>query len=103
MNAKFLFETARTAAVDAVKTPVDGYPCGFAWVNIKPARGDFVKFLKENKIGRKDDYYGGYTISSYDVSGWNGQNMNVKEEQCYAFAAVLQKNGINAYVQSRID
>ena len=28
--------------------------CGFAWVNIKPARGKFVKFLKDNNIGRKD-------------------------------------------------
>ena len=28
--------------------------CGFAWINIKPARGGFVKFLKDNKIGRKD-------------------------------------------------
>ena len=32
--------------------------CGFAWINIKPARGGFVKFLKDNKIGRKDSYYG---------------------------------------------
>ena len=24
--------------------------CGFAWINIKPARGKFVKFLKDNNI-----------------------------------------------------
>ena len=26
--------------------------CGFAWVNIKPARGKFVKYLKENEESR---------------------------------------------------
>ena len=41
--------------------------CGFAWVNIKPARGGFVKFLKDNKIGRKDSYYGG-TLCGFLIS-----------------------------------
>ena len=36
--------------------------CGFAWINIKPARGKFVTWLKGADIGRKDNYYGGYTI-----------------------------------------
>ena len=30
--------------------------CGFAWVNIKPARGGFVKYLQEQDIGRKASY-----------------------------------------------
>ena len=37
--------------------------CGFATVIVKPARGKFVKYLKDNDIGRKDSYYGGYTLS----------------------------------------
>ena len=33
--------------------------CGYAWVNISPARGAFVNYLKSREIGRKG-YYGGY-------------------------------------------
>ena len=73
--------------------------CGFAWINIKPARGKFVKYLKDNDIGRKDSYYGGYTIW---VSGF-GQSLARKESYARAFANHLNKNGITAYSMSRID
>ena len=66
--------------------------CGFAWVNIKPARGKFVKFLKDNNIGRKDSYYGGYTVW---VSGF-GQSLDRKTAYAQAFASVLKENGITA-------
>ena len=74
-------------------------PCGFAWINIKPARGAFVKYLKENHIGRKDEYYGGYTIW---VSGF-GQSLARKENYARAFTEVLRKNGLTAYNMSRMD
>ena len=73
--------------------------CGFAWVNIKPARGKFVKFLKDNKIGRKDSYYGGYTVW---VSHF-GQSLARKESYARAFANHLNENGIKAYSMSRMD
>ena len=73
--------------------------CGFAWINIKPARGAFVKYLKENHIGRKDSYYGGYTIW---VSGF-GQSLTRKENYARAFTEVLRKNGLTAYSMSRMD
>ena len=73
--------------------------CGFAWINIKPARGGFVKFLKDNKIGRKDSYYGGYTVW---VSGF-GQSLDRKTAYAQAFADVLKTNGITAYAMSRMD
>ena len=73
--------------------------CGFAWVNIKPARGGFVKFLKDNKIGRKDSYYGGYTVW---VSHF-GQSLARKESYARAFANHLNENGIKAYSMSRMD
>ena len=74
-------------------------PCGFAWINIKPARGKFVKFLKDNNIGRKDSYYGGYTIW---VSGF-GQSLDRKSAYARAFAGVLAENGLKAYSMSRMD
>ena len=73
--------------------------CGFAWVNIKPARGKFVKFLKDNNIGRKDSYYGGYTIW---VSGF-GQSLERKSAYARSFAKVLDDNGLKAYSMSRMD
>ena len=74
-------------------------PCGFAWINIKPARGKFVKYLKDNNIGRKDSYYGGWTIW---VSGF-GQSVDRKSAYARAFAKVLGDNGITAYNMSRLD
>ena len=73
--------------------------CGFAWINIKPARGKFVKYLKENDIGRKDSYYGGYTIWVSEF----GQSVTRKENYARAFAKVLGDNGITAYNMSRLD
>ena len=80
---------------------VDNYPCGFAWVNIKPARGQFVKVMKKMKLGRTDDYYGGYTV--WNPSEWNGQNMDVKEAGARAFAAELRKHGLKCSVATRLD
>jgi len=73
--------------------------CGFAWVKIRPARGEFVKWCKANKIGRPDDYAGGYLISMRQ----GNQSMQRKEAAGIAFAQVLTKHGINAYMESRMD
>ncbi len=73
--------------------------CGFAWVNIRPARGKFVKLLKDRKIGSTDSYYGGYTVWSKA----NTQSLTRNQEWARAFARVLNSNGIKATAASRID
>ena len=73
--------------------------CGFAWINIKPARGKFVTWLKKADIGRKDNYYGGYTIWVSEF----GQSVTRKENYARAFTKVLGDNGITAYNMSRLD
>jgi hypothetical protein len=73
--------------------------CGFAWVKITPARGKFVKWLKDNRIGRSNSYEGGYDIS---ISDYN-QSLQKKEAYANAFAKVLVDKGINAYANSRMD
>ena len=102
MTEHELFNAAAIAGRLAVVGMEDRYPCGFAMVLIRPARGKFVKYLKDNNIGRAGTY-GGYIISSHDTCAFQGQNVDAKEEGCYAFAAVLQANGINASVESRLD
>ncbi len=73
--------------------------CGFAWIQIKPANSKFVKYLKEQGIGRKSIYEAGYRIG---VSEFN-QSLQKKEAYANAFAEVLQKHGINAVSNSRMD
>lgn len=80
--------------------------CGFGNVNIRPARGSFVKYLKDNRIG-SNGWNGGWTVSSYDIMRSHElcgtQSMSIKEEACDAFARVLEKYGMTAYSQSRAD
>jgi len=87
---------------------VHGEPmyCGFGTVVIRPARGAFVKYLKDNKIGSRH-WKSGYSISSYDVMRNHPleitQSMDIKETACEAFAKVLQQYGIQAHAESRAD
>lgn len=78
---------------------VDGGVCGFAWVNVKPARGKFITWCKKNNVGRRDSYYGGYTF----WVGEGGQSMERKTAYAGAFSKVLQAAGLNANVYSRMD
>lgn len=72
--------------------------CGFAWVTIKPARGAFVNYLKNRKVG-SNGYYGGYEIWVREF----GQSVDRKAAFAGAFAEVLNKYGISAYAGSRLD
>lgn len=102
MTPEEIFKAATIAAEIAIADGQDGYPCGFAWITIKPARGQFVSFLKKKGVGRTGAY-GGYQISSYDICSFKGQNMYVKEDACRAAVTVMRANGINAFAEVRID
>jgi fermentation-respiration switch protein FrsA (DUF1100 family) len=78
---------------------VEGGPCGFAWVNIKPGNCSFANWLKKNKLARSDSYYGGVTVWVSEF----GQSMARKEAFAYAFAKVISEAGIRAYASSRMD
>ena len=72
--------------------------CGFASVIIKPATSKFAKFLVANQLARKH-YAGGVSMSIRDFN----QSLTKKEAYAQGFAKVLNDNGINAYVDSRMD
>ena len=73
--------------------------CGFAWISVKPANSKFGKFLTENKLARRDSYEGGLRMP---IMAFN-QSLQKKEAYAYAFANVLNKAGIRAYANSRMD
>jgi len=106
-----MFQNARDKAIEAVDafTTKHGEPmyCGFANVSIHPARGNFVKFCKNNGIG-DNGFRGGYRISYYDIMPQDHQyrmtqSMSIKEEACDAFANELKKYGMTVYSESRAD
>jgi hypothetical protein len=80
--------------------------CGFGHVEIHPAKGSFVKFLKDTKIGDLG-HAGGYRISYYDIMEGHKlcytQSLDLKEICCDAFADVLKKYGMTAYGVGRAD
>jgi hypothetical protein len=103
-SAKLLmeaFSAAEKAAADHIQNNPDvWYPCGFAWVVIKPARGPLVKYLKHTNMGRTSDS-GGFTV--YNPSKNHTQWMDAKYEGAKAFAKVLTDAGYKCYAYSRID
>lgn len=101
-----LYLKAQEAAREACQKMIDEqpdqwFPCGFAWVTIRPARGSFVSMLKDKDIGRTDSYAGGYMI--WNPAGHPTQWMYAKVEGARAFAAVLSESGIKCSCNSRID
>lgn len=78
-----------------------GFDCGFAWVTVHPAKGPFVKYCKENKLGSKA-YKGGWEFW-YSLFSTNTQSVGVHEKAATAFCNVLRAHGLTAYVGSRLD
>ncbi len=106
-----MFLNARKVAVKAVddymKDKEEPMYCGFASVSIHPARGKFVKFMKDAGVG-DNGYRGGYRISYYDIMPKDHpyshtQSMSIKEEACEAFRDELKKYGLTVYAESRAD
>jgi hypothetical protein len=71
--------------------------CGFAWVNVRDRK--FGLWLKAVGYGDHDSYYGGVTVWVGDF----GQSIARKEAYAGAFAEVLEKHGIEAGSNSRLD
>jgi hypothetical protein len=78
---------------------VESGPCGFAWVNIKPAIGQVAKALVARNLARKDSYEGGVTVwvSQFD------QSWERKRAFAHAFAQVLRDAGVQARAGDRLD
>ena len=106
-----MFLNARKVAVKAVddymKDKEEPLYCGFASVSIHPAKGKFVKFMKNAGIG-DNGYRGGYRISYYDIMPQDHryrhtQSLDIKEVATEAFRDELRKYGMTVFADSRAD
>jgi len=104
MTPAEILYAARDRSADVAFTKLAAYgdngDCGGAWVVISPARGEFVKHLKAEKIGFKH-HAGGYAVPVCRNIG--AQSRYVFEEACDAFVSVLKQHGIPAYTYSYAD
>lgn len=82
--------------------PDQWYPCGFAWVNIKPARGPLVKELKARGLCSPGTYGG---IMVYNPSRHHTQCMDAKEAGARAFVDFMKPlyPGYKIFVETRVD
>lgn len=85
------------SAIREARVVPDG-PCGFAWVNLKPANSAFAKWLKA-ECGWRKSHEGGITMWVH----YFNQSAQKKEAYAYAYAKVLRDAGFNAYAGSRLD
>ena len=78
------------------------YPCGFAWVVIRGARGKVAAALKEF-AGAKNNYGGGLVV--YNPSRHMTQSMNAKELGARKFADEMRRAfpKLTFTVESRMD
>jgi len=103
-NLKSIHTEALSAAQQAeadfrAKHGEPGY-CGFAWVTVfEKASTKLGRALKE--LGFRKAYDGGLQL--WNPGGSHTQSMDIKETGAQAYADVLRKYNINAYMGSRAD
>ena len=106
---------AKALAEYTEKYGYDRGSCGFAWITIRPARGKFVSWCKnQNDEHSKTQKYpntpfgdngwsGGWVLWAPGSKGYSGQSVNAIESAAQGFAKVLEQHGIKADVGSRLD
>jgi len=72
--------------------------CGFAWVIVE-SNCAFSRWLKAMELGTYDSYYSGTMVYCHHFN----QSVERKEKWAHKFVEVLNKYGIKAYGQSRLD
>ena len=76
--------------------------CGFAWVDVAVTRSNSKEAKALESVGFRKSYRP-QTMQLWDPAQHRGQSMDCKEVGAQAYAQVLQKYGIQAYMGSRAD
>jgi hypothetical protein len=105
-EVKRIFSYATAAAEVAgnqyIKDNGENWPCGFAWVDVKPRNSSFVKLCKALNYGRDSDY--DKCRKFWNPGGISTQDMYAIQAGAVAFARVLEECGVTGVsVGSRMD
>lgn len=92
---EFIYLAAHQAGLDAVAEVKQPDCCGYSWVVITPARGAFVSYLRNEKIGWKHSR-GGWIVTSTDGAG---PAYIRGHAYARAFAQEIAKYNIDSYIQ----
>jgi len=78
--------------------------CGFSWVIIKDGRSGLARFLRSKGIGHKH-YYGGWAVPSWSIASVDRTSQSYQRKTALTEASlkVLEKHGVEATVESRLD
>lgn len=93
-----IFKEAEGAGLAAASREREGFlDCGFAWVWL-PGNSPAGRWAKKN-LGARPGYPKGLEISCRLCT----QSVTIKGAWARAYAQVLQRNGITAHAQERLD
>lgn len=82
---------------------VEGGPCGFAWVKVRPANSAFANWAKRTGVAKGGRSYGGGLTVAWCPAGGT-QSMARQEAAADAMAEVLRDTlGVDARSESRMD
>lgn len=94
-------EAARKAESDFISQYGEPFYCGFAWVDVYGVRSNSKLGKALQKIGFRKSYT--KSLQLWNPGGSMTQSMDIKETGARAYANILRKYGIEAYMGSRAD
>jgi hypothetical protein len=94
-------EAARKAESDFIAQYGEPFYCGFAWVDVK-VRSNSKLGKALQAVGFRKSWQGGI-LQLWNPGGSMTQSMDIKETGARAYANILRKHGIEAYMGSRAD
>jgi hypothetical protein len=96
-------EAAKVAAAEALARYGDGWPCGFAWVEVRMRTNTKAAKALIAAGFEKSSWQSG-VLTMWDPSQTRVQNMDVKVAGARAFAKSLAAStGVEVYACSRMD
>jgi hypothetical protein len=106
MDIQTIHNEAQQAAIAAENAFLAQYGerayCGFAWVDVFVERTNSKEAKALEAVGFRKSYRP-KTMNLWTCGNYHGQSMDVKEAGAHAYAEVLAKHGLRAYMGSRAD
>lgn len=94
-------QAAKKAESDFIAQYGEPFYCGFAWVEVK-VRSNSKLGKALQAVGFRKSWQSG-VLQLWNPGGSMTQSMDIKESGARAYADILRKHGIQAYMGSRAD